>query len=164
MVVGQAGGIEEDSEGLPWIGQAGQWLTSLLDIMGLHSSTIYWTNIIKCFPGRKRGKGGGDNEPPPYAVEACQGYLIEEMRLVDPDIIVAVGAFAMKWFGIKGGIKINSGRVFDTKYGRVIPILHPAGIFRHMADAPMLPTALHSILTQLADPIEPPKFVEATKW
>ena len=78
LVCGQGPGIEEDGEGLPWIGQAGQWLTSLLDVMGLHSSMIYWTNIIKCFPGRKRGKGGGDNEPPPYAVEACKGYLIEE--------------------------------------------------------------------------------------
>ena len=162
LFVGQAPGWEEEREGLPWIGQAGQWLSALVENMGLPEAAIYWTNLIKCYPGRKRQ--GGDNEPPAYAIEQCQKYLVEEIRLVDPEIIVAVGVIAMRWFGIKGGIKQNNGRVFDTQYGRVIPVVHPAGIFRRMAEAPELRTSLHSILTQLADPIKPPKFVEVEAW
>lgn len=163
MFVGQAGGWEEDRDGLPWVGQAGQWLSALVANMGLKDADIFWTNLIKCYPGRKRQ--GGDNEPPAYAVEKCQKWLRQEIELVDPELIVAVGAIAMRWFGIKGGINQNNGRVFDTElYGRVIPVLHPAGIFRRMADAPALRTSLRSILTHLADPIYPPKFVEAEEW
>ena len=185
LFVGQAPGWEEEREGLPWIGQAGQWLSALVENMGLSEADLYWTNLIKCYPGRKRQ--GGDNEPPAYAIEQCQKYLVEEIRLVDPEIIVAVGVFAMRWFGIKGGIKQNNGRVFKWKSPclecgpkagctdcktcedgfleyRVIPVVHPAGIFRRMAEAPELRTSLHSILTQLVDPIEPPKFVEVAEW
>jgi len=159
MFVGQGPGIEEDHEGLPWIGQAGQWLSELVEVMGLHSSRIFWTNIIKCFPGRRKG---GDNEPPPYAVAECRKYLEKEIGLVQPEIIVAVGAFSMKWFGIKGGIRQNGGRIFDTPYGRVIPILHPAGIFRRMSEAPILSTQLNSILTFLEGASEIPPWIGST--
>ena len=161
MVVGQAGGVEEDQAGYPWIGQAGQWLSELIECVGIHSSLIFWTNIIKCFPGRRKG---GDNLPPAYAVEECRKYLLEEIRLVEPDIIVAVGVFSMKWFGIKGGIKQNNGKLFYTDYGRVIPVLHPAGIFRRMSEAPQLATSLNSIKTYLAPATVIPPFVEAESW
>ncbi len=159
MFVGQAGGWEEDREGIPWVGQAGQWLSALVERMGLKDADLFWTNLVKCYPGRKRM--GGDNEPPAYAIEACQKWLIDEIRLVDPELIVAVGAISMRWFGIKGGINQNNGRIFDTKYGRVIPVLHPAGIFRRMSEAPALRTSLHAILTHLNGPAEVPPFVDA---
>lgn len=162
MFVGQAPGWIEDREGLPWIGQAGQWLSELVERMGLSDELVWWTNLVKCYPGRK--KTGGDNEPPPFAIAKCQDHLIDEIHLVDPELIVAVGAIAMRWFGIKGGINQNNGRVFDTEHGRVIPVLHPAGIFRRMSEAPALRTSLHAILTHLEEPVEVPPHVEADAW
>ncbi len=159
MFVGPAGSWEEDKEGLPWVGQAGQWMGALVTNMGLSDADVWWTYLIKCYPGRKR-KGFGDNEPPAYAIEKCHKWLIEEIRLVDPELIVAVGVLPMRWFGIKGGINQNNGRVFDTEHGRVIPVMHPGSIFKNMADAPKLRTSLNAILTHLTEPVEVPPYLE----
>lgn len=124
MVVGQAPGWEEDREGVPWIGQAGQFISAVLENVGLPGKQLYMTNLVKCFPGKKRG---GDAEPPPFAIQACQTHLKAEIALLKPEVIVAVGAVSMRFLGIKGGINQNSGKVFNTPWGKVIPVLHPAG-------------------------------------
>lgn len=159
MVVGQAPGWQEDKEGLPWIGQAGQFLSEILEFLGWSSKDIYFTNLAKCFPGR--GKGG-DYKPPPYAVEACSTWLAQEIEAVGPHVIIAVGAEAMKAFGIKGGINKNAGKVFESEYGvPVIPVLHPAGLMRRPTDTPNFVTQLRILETFVNGFKEPPPWQSA---
>ncbi len=154
MMVGQAPSWQEDKESLPWIGQAGQFLSEILEFLGWSSKDIYFTNLTKCFPGR--GKGG-DYKPPPYAVEACLDWLAQEIDAVAPAVIVVVGAEAMKSFGIKGGIQKNAGKVFESEYGvPVIPVLHPTGLMRRPIDTPNFVTSLRILRTFIKGFKEPP--------
>jgi DNA polymerase-1 len=149
MAVGQAPGIEEDKAGLPFVGQSGQFLSAHLDRLDYTTSMVYYTNICKCFPGRR---AGGDADPPAYAIEACRPYLLAEIKEIAPQLILAVGAIAMRFFGIKGGIRQNNAKVFDTPYGRVVPILHPAGLMHRPVDTPIFATGLNIITTTLTGP------------
>lgn len=163
LVCGQAPGIEEDAEGIPWIGQAGQFLSDILESIGWPASKVYFTNLAKCFPGRRVGGGA---EPSKEAVAACDVHLRREIDAVRPDLILVVGAVAMRYFGIKGGINANSGRVFDTKYGKAMVIMHPAGLMRpdKKKDAPMFVTLLKAINTYFKGAAVPPAFSKPEKW
>lgn len=156
MFVGQAPGIQEDKEKLPFIGDAGLFLSNSLEFLGIRSIDCYWTNVVKCFTGRERG---GDVKPPPFAIKACTPILLREIAEIRPKLIVAVGEVAMRYFGIKGGVKINNGRVFDTPYGAVLVILHPAGLMRRPEDTPKFVTGLHTIHTHLRGVSTPPPWV-----
>lgn len=155
LVCGQAPGWEENRDGIPWIGQAGQFLSAILDTVGIPSADLYLTNLVKCYPGKRKG---GDAEPPPYAIEACQAHLRAEYDLLKPVLIVAVGAIAMRFFGVKGGVTINSGRLFTTAWGPVLVVRHPAGIMRRLADAPAFLTQFNGIHTAMTPTVEPPPF------
>ena len=156
MAVGQAPGWEEDAEGLPWIGQAGTFLSNILENLGFSSRDIYFTNLAKCFPGRIKG---GDAVPAYYAVQACEKWLLKEIELIQPLLILAIGAPAMKAFGINGGIRKDSGKVYESHYQvPVIPVLHPAGLMRRMTDTPIFTTQLNIINTFLEGFVEPPSY------
>lgn len=163
MVVGQAPGIEEDAEGIPWIGQAGQFLSAILENLGWTAPKVYFTNLAKCFPGRKYG---GDNEPSQEALTACTVHLKREIDSIRPDLILAVGALSAKYFGIKGGINKNSGKVFDTPYGKVMVIMHPAGLMRKekSSDTPLFTTLLNSINTFFEGSLTPPAHSKPETW
>ena len=157
MMVGQAPGIDENRLGQPFVGQAGQFLSDCLLSVGIKDSLIYWTNVVKHFPGRNQT---GD-DCPPFAIEACKHWLDDEYRLVQPKLIVAVGAIAMHFFGIRGGINQNAGFVTDTEqWGPVLPILHPAGLMRkaNMSKTPQFVTQLNAIGTFLNGKTEPPPY------
>ena len=144
FLVGQAPGWVEDRDGKPFLGQAGQFLKAVLKSHGIEGKDVFMSNIVKHYPGRK---AGGDNVPPEYAINACGIHLKNEYEALQPALIVAVGAVSMKYFGIKGGIRQNSGKVFQTIWGPVIPILHPAGLMRRMADTPIFTTQVEAINT-----------------
>lgn len=157
-MVGQAPGWQEDRDGIPWIGEAGQFLSAHLERHGIHSKRMYLTNIVKHYPGKR---AGGDAEPPPWAIAECSKHLKAEYALVKPKVIVAVGAISMRFFGVKGGIRQNSGRVFHTsEWGPVIPILHPAGLMRRMADTPQFATQLAMVNTFLRGVMIPPPHMD----
>ena len=156
MAVGQAPGWQEDKAGLPWVGDSEQFLSDILEAMGFDSGDVYFTHLAKCFPGRTKGKRA---VPPPYAVQACNKWLIKEIELIQPAVILVVGAICMKAFGISGGIKKDSGKVYESRYGiPVIPILDPAGLMRRMIDTPIFTTQLNIINTFLDGFKEPPPF------
>ena len=144
MVVGQAPGWEEDRDGSCWIGQAGEFLTAALEYHGLDTRRIYFTNLVKCYPGRVKGKG--DNAPPPFAIEACRNHLEAEIEAVNPRIIVAVGAIASRILGVSDGIRIAAGkryvRVLGGSERTIFPVLHPAGLMRRPEDTPQFVTQL----------------------
>ena len=157
MCVGQAPGRYEDRLGVPFVGDAGQFLSNCLDRIGLDSKRVYFTNVVKCFPGRK---STGDAQPPTFAIRACWPYLEEEFATVKPKLILAIGAVSMSTLGISGGIRKNSGKLFTTDYGLVIPVFHPAGLMRRLDDTPKFTTQLLAIETCLGGGPSLPPFKE----
>ncbi|KKN67767.1 hypothetical protein LCGC14_0458000 [marine sediment metagenome] len=154
MIVGQAPGKIEDRRRVPFIGPAGRVLRETLVSLGYPIDEWYFTNAVKCFPG---SAAGGDKVPPASAVETCfSTHLTAELEVVQPKLIVAVGAFPAKVFGITGGVNKNAGRVFDTPWGRVLSALHPAGIMRRPKDMGKFRTQFLRIKTELAEPVVVP--------
>lgn len=120
MVIGEAPGKNEDEQGLPFVGKAGQYLDELLKMAGLKRDDVYIANVVKCRPPSNRN---------PYADEIlnCAPYLREQTKIVDPKIIVTLGNFATK-FILKSekGITLLHGQKFKVGKFIVYPVFHPA--------------------------------------
>src|SRR5215471_8785916 len=95
MFVGEAPGADEDARGEPFVGRAGQLLTRIIETMGLSRDEVYIANILKCRPDMPRGAPG--NRPPtPKEMSTCIGYLIEQIEIIQPRVLVALGATAVE--------------------------------------------------------------------
>ncbi|MEM2810812.1 MAG: uracil-DNA glycosylase, partial [Candidatus Korarchaeum sp.] len=126
MFIGEAPGRNEDEMGRPFVGAAGKLLEELLASVGLRRGEIFITNVVKCRPPNNR-------DPEPEEIEACLPYLIEQVSVIDPDVIVALGRHsAGVLLGRIGGVSIMRvrGRVHEVevfgKLRKVMPTLHPA--------------------------------------
>ncbi len=123
MFVGEAPGKSEDEMGRPFVGAAGKLLDELLASIGLERREVFITNVVKCRPPSNR-------DPRPEEIEACLPYLIEQISVVDPDIIVALGRHSAGVLLGSESIMRVRGRVYEVEvFGRirkVIPTLHPA--------------------------------------
>lgn len=161
MILGQAPGYYEGLKGLPLQGYAVKFQFQLLKQIGIPDREIYFTNLVKCFPGKSKTKG--DLLPPPAAVSECRHFLEAEIEAVKPEVIVVMGAFAMREIGISGGIHKMSATVQESMYGPAIPILHPAGVMRpkNHREAPEYATQLRYIKTILEGGQTPPEPVFA---
>ncbi len=126
MVIGEGPGEQEDLSGLPFVGKAGQLLDKILTSVQFDSNVdVYIANIVKCRPPENR-------VPTPQESSACMGYLKEQIRLVDPWIILLAGATAVQGvMNDKRGITKIRGQwqVWEGRY--VMPILHPAYLLRN---------------------------------
>jgi uracil-DNA glycosylase family 4 len=89
VFVGEGPGFEEDRQGIPFVGRAGQLLTKMILAMGLRREDVYICNIVKCRPPNNR-------DPAADEIMACSPYLYEQLRVIDPEVIVALGAPASK--------------------------------------------------------------------
>lgn len=120
MIVGEAPGKNEDLQGEPFVGKAGQYLNELLEIAGLKHEDVYIANVLKCRPP-------GNRNPRPEEIAACADFLREQTRTIDPEYIVTLGNFATK-FILKTDVGITHLRGTLQKAGRykVMPIFHPA--------------------------------------
>lgn len=154
MVVGGNAGRDESSEGVPFIGADGIFQSNLLEYIGILESELYFTYLVKCFPGWQRGKGFV--KPTAPQIETCSSYLKREIETIKPELIIAIGDVVMRWFDIKGGINQNAGEVFKTKYGSVVVILYPP-VWSHLENAPRYATSLQYIKTFLEGSPKPPK-------
>ncbi len=128
MVVGEAPGADEDRTGRPFVGRAGQLLTRMLAAIGLSREDVYIGNVIKCRPP--------DNPPPrPDEVAACRPYVLEQIRLLEPELILVLGNQAAKAvLGAERGISSLRGRILQAPDGRpVLPTYHPAYLLRNPA-------------------------------
>jgi uracil-DNA glycosylase len=124
MFVGEAPGFHEDKQGVPFVGQAGKLLETLLGEIGLSRDTVYIANVIKCRPP-------GNRDPLPNEIEACERYLFSQVELIQPKVICTLGNFATKLLtGRPDGITRVHGRPQDRRIGSVdvqlFPIYHPA--------------------------------------
>jgi uracil-DNA glycosylase len=124
MFVGEAPGREEDEQGIPFVGAAGQLLTKIIEAMGTTRDEVFIVNTVGCRPP-------GNRDPEPDEVAACRPFLLEQIRLVAPRVIVTLGAFATQAvLGTEEAITRLRGRWQDAHGARVMPTYHPAYLLR----------------------------------
>jgi DNA polymerase len=127
MVVGEAPGQEEDRSGRPFVGRAGQLLDLLLLSSGFQRADVYVCNVLKCRPPQNRN-------PQPDEVDACSPYLVRQVELVKPRVILAFGAFAAQTLlGTDITIGKLRGRTHQYRGIPLVPTYHPAACLRHPA-------------------------------
>jgi DNA polymerase len=125
MFVGEAPGADEDAQGEPFVGRAGQLLTKIIEAIELKRSDVYIANVIKCRPP-------GNRNPEPDEVATCQPFLFQQIDTIRPKVIVALGTFAAKaLLQTEAPISRIRGQVFDFRGGiKLIPTFHPAFLLR----------------------------------
>jgi uracil-DNA glycosylase len=133
MFVGEAPGADEDAQGEPFVGAAGQLLTRIIKAMGLSRETVYIANILKCRPDTP-GQSAGNRKPTGEEMKTCLPYLLEQIDLIRPRVLVALGATAIEGLlGAGGGIGKLRGK-FQTFRGiPLMPTFHPAYLLRNQA-------------------------------
>ena len=132
MFIGEAPGKQEDLGAEPFIGAAGKLLNSLLEIAGLKREEIYIANVLKCRPPNNR-------DPLPSEIEICSPYLRDQVRAINPLILVTLGRFASQ-FILKTDVGISHlrGRVHLTGRFSVLPIYHPAAALYDPSKGPVM--------------------------
>jgi DNA polymerase len=125
MFVGEAPGADEDVQGEPFVGRAGQLLTKIIEAIELSRGDVYIANVIKCRPP-------GNRNPAPEEVSTCQPFLFRQIDIIRPRVIVALGTFAAHTLlGTDAPISRLRGRVHDYRNGsKLVPTFHPAFLLR----------------------------------
>lgn len=128
MIVGEGPGQNEDETGLPFVGKAGQLLEKILKSVNFDSEQdVYICNIVKCRPP-------GNRTPTTQEMDACRPYLLEQIRIVDPKIILLTGASSVKGLiGDKRGITKIRGTWMEWEGRMCMPIFHPAYLLRNQS-------------------------------
>ena len=125
IFIGEAPGAEEDRQGVPFVGAAGQLLTRMIEAMGLTREDVYIANIIKCRPPNNR-------DPKPEELAACQPYLLQQIDLIAPVVICTLGRFAaqtlLQTTESMGRLR---GKIFDYQGAKLVPTYHPAALLRN---------------------------------
>lgn len=125
MFVGEAPGADEDIQGVPFVGRAGQLLTKIIEAINLRREDVYIANVIKCRPP-------GNRNPDPIEVETCSPFLLRQIQTIRPRVIVALGTFAAQTLlGTDTPISRLRGRAHDFRDGiKLMPTFHPAYVLR----------------------------------
>ena len=125
MFVGEAPGADEDEQGVPFVGRAGQLLTKIIEAIELKREDVYIANVIKCRPPQNRN-------PEPDEVDTCEPFLFQQIDAIKPSVIVALGKFgAQTLLKTLDPISRIRGRVFDFRGAQLIPTFHPAYLLRN---------------------------------
>lgn len=133
MFVGEAPGADEDQQGEPFVGKAGQLLTKIIQAMGLTRADVYIANILKCRPDTP-GETSGNRPPTAQEMATCVPYLQEQIDLIRPKVLVALGATAVK--GLLGetlGISRLRGNWQTYRNTPLMPTYHPSYLLRNQA-------------------------------
>ncbi len=131
MIIGEATGAEEDQEGRPFAGEAGELLEKMLKVMGLSMGEVYATSVLKCHPFVP-GEPGALRPPHPEELERCLPYLAAQISLVQPKVIVALGAGAMHaLFGGKTPMGSLRSQWHEVEGIPVMPTFHPRYLLRN---------------------------------
>jgi DNA polymerase len=156
MFVGEAPGANEDRLGLPFVGQAGKLLDTLLGEIGLQRRDVFVCNVLKCRPP-------GNRDPHPNEIESCRGYLLSQVELIEPKLICTLGNFATKLLrGDTAGISRLHGQMQEQMIGatavRLYPLYHPAAALYTPSTLEALRADFHRIPDLLAlVPLEQPE-------
>jgi uracil-DNA glycosylase len=167
MFVGEAPGFHEDQQGVPFVGQAGKLLDTLLAGIGLARDDVYIANVIKCRPP-------GNRDPMPDEIESCEGYLFQQVELIEPQVVATLGNFATKLLSGKptGITRVHGVEQEVTLGGRRVllyPLYHPAAALYTPAmlkvleeDFARLPRLLSRVLTE-AEALDEPELLVAAE-
>lgn len=151
MFIGEGPGWNEDKQGLPFVGAAGQFLNEMLATIGLERDEVFVTNVVKCRPP-------GNRDPLPDEIAACASYLDAQLAAIQPRVVVTLGRFSMaRWFP---GERISRIHGQAKRFGdlTVVPMYHPAAALHQSslraaveADMLKLPGILDQIRRQEAE-------------
>ncbi len=130
MIIGEGPGENEDLTGQPFVGKAGQLLDRVLESVGLTEADVFICNIVKCRPP-------GNRKPTKDEMQACRPYLMEQIRLVDPPIIMLAGASAIEGLLIEKAVKITQirGQWREWEGRQCLPVFHPSYLLRNPSKA-----------------------------
>lgn len=124
MFVGEAPGADEDIQGIPFVGRAGQLLTKMIEAINLTRDQVYIANVIKCRPP-------GNRNPEPDEIAQCEPFLFRQIEAVKPKVIVALGSFAAKTLlRSEDSISRLRGRIYEFHGAKLIPTFHPSFLLR----------------------------------
>jgi DNA polymerase len=125
MFVGEGPGADEDAQGEPFVGKAGQLLTRMIEAMGFRREEVYIANVVKCRPP-------GNRDPEPDEIAACEPFLQGQIAAVRPKVVVALGRFAVQTL-LRDPTPISKqrGRWRDYEGVRLMPTFHPAYLLRN---------------------------------
>ena len=125
MFVGEAPGMEEDRQGIPFVGRAGALLTKIIEAINLKREDVYIANVLKCRPPENRN-------PLPTEILTCESYLIKQIELIKPKVICALGKFAAQTL-LRSAEPITRlrGKFFDYHGAKLMPTFHPAYLLRN---------------------------------
>lgn len=127
MFVGEGPGAEEDAQGRPFVGRAGQLLTKIIESIQLKREDVYIANVLKCRPPNNR-------DPRPDEVACCLGYLKRQIAAIRPVVICTLGSHAVKaLLGVSRGVTSMRGRAHRWQGTLVVPTWHPAYLLRNPA-------------------------------
>ena len=133
MFVGEAPGVDEDEQGEPFVGAAGQLLTKIIQATGLQRGDVYIANILKCRPNTP-DQSPGNRKPTPEEMQACIPYLHEQIDLIRPKVIVALGATGTEGLlGKPAYIRKLRGNWQTYSGTPLMPTFHPAYLLRNQA-------------------------------
>jgi DNA polymerase len=125
VFVGEAPGFEEDRQGLPFVGRAGQLLTKIIESIGIARDDVYICNVLKCRPPNNRN-------PEPVEVETCSPFLRAQLEVIRPEIVCCLGTFAAQTvLGMKAPISKLRGQFHEIDGIRYIATFHPAYLLRN---------------------------------
>jgi len=133
MFIGEAPGADEDQQGEPFVGRAGQLLTRILKAMNFAREDVYIANILKCRPDMPAGSFG--NRPPtPTEMQTCRPYLLEQIDIIQPSVLVALGAVAVEGLlGTRAAMREMRGRWHTYNSIPLMITYHPAYLLRNQA-------------------------------
>ncbi len=124
MFVGEGPGADEDAQGIPFVGRAGQLLNNMIAAMGIKREQVYIANIVKCRPPQNR-------VPEPEEANTCTPFLFQQIEVVRPEVLVALGSTAAAYLlGIRSSLSGLRGRVHAWRGSKLIVTYHPAYLLR----------------------------------
>lgn len=160
MFVGEAPGRNEDERGLPFVGQAGKLLDTLLGEIGLSRDQVFIANVLKCRPP-------GNRDPHPVEIERCQEYLFRQIELIEPTVICTLGNFATKLLrhDTTGIMRLHGRaevRMVGPRSVRLFPVFHPAAALYTPSNVDVLRQDFRALpeLLALGAPEQPPALAE----
>ncbi len=149
VFVGEGPGHDEDMQGLPFVGRAGQLLNQMIEAMGLSRAEVYIANVVKCRPPENRA-------PEKDEVAACMPYLLRQISAIEPKAIVCLGSIATQvLLGTNKGISNFRGQWFDFRGSKLMPTYHPAYLLRNPHAKPEVWADLKKVMAFLG--LKPPK-------
>jgi DNA polymerase len=146
VFIGEGPGADEDEQGLPFVGRAGQLLNRMIQFMGMKRADVYICNIVKCRPP-------GNRTPEPDEVDACSPFLFRQLEAIKPRLVCCLGAPAVRTvLGIKEGITKIRGHFYDYGGTKAMATVHPAYILRNPREEKILREDFEKIRDFLKSP------------